>query len=218
MDTHSLVLSLLFSCLSLSSFIVPSHFLILFSFLFLVTHFYYYFFFILLNLLCFLRLFFSPAFQFFVLWHFLSSLLVLVIIILLPTFFLTSLCSPPCFLNSLFIALHQILCLFPLCYSCFFLFQPLIIPPPSPLLWWEVHHGIVAILLDCDILVNEFELQLWYCIHFWTNTLGKGMSSLIPLPSYELNNTSTILLQKWLWNWITHKDWYTKENKPNSLL
>ena len=32
--------------------------------------------------------------------------------------------------------------------------------------------------LDYD--VNEFKLQLHYCIHFWTNALGKGKNPLIP--------------------------------------
>ena len=30
-----------------------------------------------------------------------------------------------------------------------------------------------------NIVVNEFELQLRYYIHFWTNTLGKGRNPLI---------------------------------------
>ena len=34
---------------------------------------------------------------------------------------------------------------------------------------------VVGKVLDCDILVNEFEL------HFRTNTLGKGMNSLSSL-------------------------------------
>ena len=36
--------------------------------------------------------------------------------------------------------------------------------------------GVVANILDCDITVNEFELQSCYCIHFWTNTYGKYMN------------------------------------------
>ena len=34
-------------------------------------------------------------------------------------------------------------------------------------------------VLDCGIVVSEFELQSCYYIHFRTNTLGKGMSPLI---------------------------------------
>ncbi len=29
--------------------------------------------------------------------------------------------------------------------------------------------GVVANLLDCDITVTEFKLQLCFCIYFWTN-------------------------------------------------
>ena len=28
--------------------------------------------------------------------------------------------------------------------------------------------------------ISEFKLQSSYCVHFWTNTLGKGMNSFIP--------------------------------------
>ena len=38
------------------------------------------------------------------------------------------------------------------------------------------HHGVVVYVLDCNIIVSKFELQSRYYIHFWTNTLGKGMS------------------------------------------
>ena len=41
--------------------------------------------------------------------------------------------------------------------------------------------GIVADVLNCDIVVNEFELQSHYYIQFQTNTLAKGMNPLIPL-------------------------------------
>ena len=41
--------------------------------------------------------------------------------------------------------------------------------------------GVVANELDCDIVVTKFELQSLYCVHFRTNTLGKGMNYLIPL-------------------------------------
>ena len=37
-----------------------------------------------------------------------------------------------------------------------------------------------ANVLDSDIVVSKFKLQLGYYVHFWTNTLGKGMNSLIP--------------------------------------
>ena len=53
--------------------------------------------------------------------------------------------------------------------------------------------GIVANMLHCDIIVNEFKLQLCYYILFQRNILGKGMNPLIP-PSYGLNSTTTVLL------------------------
>ena len=39
---------------------------------------------------------------------------------------------------------------------------------------------MIPIKDNYEIEVNEFELQSCYYVHFWTNTLGKGMSSLIP--------------------------------------
>ena len=40
------------------------------------------------------------------------------------------------------------------------------------------------------------------------------LSSLV-IPSSGLNGTITVLLQEWLWHWITHKGWYTiKQTKP----
>ena len=42
------------------------------------------------------------------------------------------------------------------------------------------HRGVVANVLDCDIVVSSFDIQSHYCIHFRTNTFGKGMKPLIP--------------------------------------
>ena len=39
-------------------------------------------------------------------------------------------------------------------------------------------YGVVANVLNCDIVITEFELQLLFSVHFWSNTLGKGMNSL----------------------------------------
>ena len=39
--------------------------------------------------------------------------------------------------------------------------------------------GVMVKAIDCRIVVSEFELQSRYCVHFRTNTLGKGMKSLI---------------------------------------
>ena len=33
--------------------------------------------------------------------------------------------------------------------------------------------------MDCNIVSSEFEHQSHYYVHFWTNTLGKGMNSFI---------------------------------------
>ena len=43
---------------------------------------------------------------------------------------------------------------------------------------WENFCGVVANVLDCDIIVREFKIQWCYKIHFQTNTLGKGKNSL----------------------------------------
>ena len=51
----------------------------------------------------------------------------------------------------------------------------------------EESHDLVVNVLDSDIVVNDFEpqsyynfeLQSYYNIHFRTDTLGKGMNSLI---------------------------------------
>ena len=37
----------------------------------------------------------------------------------------------------------------------------------------------MANVLNCKIVVSEFELQSHYYVHFRINTLGKGMNSLI---------------------------------------
>ena len=54
---------------------------------------------------------------------------------------------------------------------------------------WRESHGdslqVVAIMLVCNIIESEFELQLHYYIHFWTNTLRKSVKPLI-LPAMSL--------------------------------
>ena len=44
----------------------------------------------------------------------------------------------------------------------------------------ESFRGVVANMLDCDIVVSEFELQSRYYVHLRTNTLGKGINLLLP--------------------------------------
>ena len=46
----------------------------------------------------------------------------------------------------------------------------------------QIRHQIIQKMLkvlDCGIVVSEFELQSRYYVHFQTNTLGKGMNPLI---------------------------------------
>ena len=42
--------------------------------------------------------------------------------------------------------------------------------------------GVIVKMMDRRIVVSEFELQSRYYIHFWANTLGKGMDPLILPP------------------------------------
>ena len=42
--------------------------------------------------------------------------------------------------------------------------------------------GIVANVLDSDIIVGKFKLKLRYYVHFQTNTLAKGMTAVISFP------------------------------------
>ena len=41
------------------------------------------------------------------------------------------------------------------------------------------NEGVVNVL-DCEIIVREFEFQSGYCVHFWISTRGKGINPLIP--------------------------------------
>ena len=69
--------------------------------------------------------------------------------------------------------------------------------------------GVPRNVLDCDIVVSAFELQLHYQVHFRTNILGKGMNPLILFsPNCGLDSTTTFLLKGWIWCWITHESWY----------
>ena len=46
-------------------------------------------------------------------------------------------------------------------------------------------HGVVAKMLDFNILVSEFELLSCYYVHFRTNTIGNGMNFLKLYYSYS---------------------------------
>ena len=39
--------------------------------------------------------------------------------------------------------------------------------------------GVMVKAMDCGIVEREFVLQSRYYVHFWANTLGKGMNPLI---------------------------------------
>ena len=58
---------------------------------------------------------------------------------------------------------------------------------------------MVAIMLDCDIVVREFKLQACYYIHFWSNALKEGVNPFYLPSCYELNSTTDVLLQECLW-------------------
>ena len=55
-------------------------------------------------------------------------------------------------------------------------------------------YDIMAQELDCGLKVSKFKLQSCYYIHFWTSTIGKGMTLLIPL-AIGLNSITAVLLQ-----------------------
>ena len=77
--------------------------------------------------------------------------------------------------------------------------------------------GIMANVLDCNIIVKEFKLQSCYYIYFQTQEKYKITD--YPSPSYRLNSVTAVLLQGWLWHWITHQVWCTiKTKKPTIIL
>ena len=45
---------------------------------------------------------------------------------------------------------------------------------------WRCPRGVMVKVMDSRIVVYEFVFQLRYYIHFWANTLGKGMNPIIP--------------------------------------
>ena len=53
-----------------------------------------------------------------------------------------------------------------------------------------------AKVLDCDIIVNPLEIQLRYCLDFWTNISGKGMNLFMPpdLKTKKANLTYHLLV------------------------
>ena len=59
---------------------------------------------------------------------------------------------------------------------------------------WRCPHSVMVKVLDCGIVVSEFELQSHYYVHFRTNTIGKGMNPLIP-PRYVLYSITAVLIE-----------------------
>ena len=62
------------------------------------------------------------------------------------------------------------------------------------LLFDESPCNVVANVLDCDIVINKFELQSRYYVHFRINTLRKGTNPIIS-PA----NFTSIFLEGWIW-------------------
>ena len=54
--------------------------------------------------------------------------------------------------------------------------------------WLGCPRGVVANVLDCDIIVHKFEHQSRYYVHFQINTLRKGMNLFI---CFGLNSTTS---------------------------
>ena len=73
---------------------------------------------------------------------------------------------------------------------------------------WDMNQNFQAHIICNELPKMMFKRQSCYYGHFLTNTLGKGMESLIPPSNHRLNSIAAILLQGWLWQWITHKSWF----------
>ena len=63
--------------------------------------------------------------------------------------------------------------------------------------------SVVLNIVDCDTVVSEFKFKSRYCVHFRTNTLWKNYE-----PS-DFPGATTVLLQEWLWHYITQEASYT---------
>ena len=57
--------------------------------------------------------------------------------------------------------------------------------------------GVLTNVMDCNIVVSEFELQLRYNVQFWTYTLNKSMKLPPANASYGLTSTTSVFLQGW---------------------
>ena len=61
-------------------------------------------------------------------------------------------------------------------------------------LFRETQRGILANVLDWDIVVSKFTLQSCYYVHFQPNALEKGMNAVVSLAFGEI--VSQLYLQK----------------------
>ena len=58
----------------------------------------------------------------------------------------------------------------------------------------EISRDVVVNVLNCVIVVSEFEFQSCYYVHFLINTLEKDLKSRIP-SSWGLNRTTSVCLE-----------------------
>ena len=63
----------------------------------------------------------------------------------------------------------------------------------------EYTYDLVANMLDCNILVSKFKLQLHFMFTFEFIASGK-VQTLLSHPNYGLNRTTTVLLEAWFWH------------------
>ena len=47
----------------------------------------------------------------------------------------------------------------------------------------------MANLLDSNTVISKFKLQLWYYIHFWTDTLGEKYKPIYPSKLYYYSSS-----------------------------
>ena len=82
---------------------------------------------------------------------------------------------------------------------------------------WDSSYGVVDNVPDCNIVVSEFKLQSCYYVHFWTNTLGKGINPLIPISiwveKYHYSSTKMALVLNNPWKLISNKETETSSGE-----
>ena len=72
-------------------------------------------------------------------------------------------------------------------------------------------------MLDCCLKVSEFDSNYTIVFTFGLISLGKVWTPLSL--SYVLNSITAVLLLRWLWHWITHKNLYAikQRNQTNMI-